>query len=462
MSARPITRFALSLAVTLAAAPLAAAADGGANTLDEALRLNTAITVEGDVVTLGDLFQGYLSRPEKVVTQAPKPGRRMTLTADWLADVARTYGLGWKPANSFDRAIVYQPGQTIAGDEILAAVKKNLIASGMSASYGLTPSAPIAPVTIALSAAREVEVRESLYDASTRTFSALVQIPPNDPQATFIQMRGVAFATVQIPVLKQAVGKTTTITAEMIDLIAFPEDQLRPSMVIDPDVLIGKTPKAFVRAGQPIREMELTRIALVDVPVFTADMDHQTRITAEHVKMMPVDAATIPADTVTSPEFLLGKRPRRSLAGGVPIRRADVSIVRRVDVPVAARDVPRGTTITENDITWMALDEEDIVGEVAMDAAEIVGQVTRLTLRSGQPVRKHAIAKAVAVERGQSVTVLWTVKSINLTAQGQAIEKGAVGDLIRVTNTKSNQSLLAEIVDNRTVRVAAPDQVSSR
>ena len=38
----------------------------------------------------------------------------------------------------------------------------------------------------------------------------------------------------------------------------------------------------------------------------------------------------------------------------------------------------------------------------------------------------------------------------------------AAADVIRVTNTKSNQTVLAEIIDSRTVRVAAPEQVSSR
>jgi flagella basal body P-ring formation protein FlgA len=454
--------FALSLAVMLAASPLAAAAGGSANTLDEELTLKTAISVQSDVVTLGDVFDGYLSRPEKVIAQAPKPGQRMTLTAAWLADTARTYGLAWQPANSFDRAIVYQPGQAITSDDVLGAVKTSLVASGMPASYGLTSSAPIATVTVAMSAEKGVEVREAMFDANTRTFSAVVQIPPGDPQAMFIQVRGVAFATVQVPVLRQAAGKTTTISADMIDLIALPESQMRPSTVIDPNILIGKTPKMFLRAGQPIRETELTQITLVDVPVFTADMDHETRITQDHVKMVPFNAAMLPADAVTSAEFLVGKRARRSLAANTPVRRADVAVMRQVEVPVAARDVPRGTTLTEDDITFMTMDEADLVGNVAMDLESIVGQITRLALRSGQPVRTHAIAKAVAVERGQLVTVLWSVTSINLTAQGHAMEKGAVGDLIRVTNTKSNQTVLAEILDSRTVRVAAPQQTSSR
>ncbi|MCC6915637.1 MAG: hypothetical protein IT566_18210, partial [Rhodospirillaceae bacterium] len=148
-SVRTHKSFALSLAVMLAASPLAAATTvdgktgGSANTLDEGLRLNTAITVQGDAVTHGDVFQGYLSRPEKVVAQAPKPGQRMTLSAEWLEDTARTYGLDWRPVNTFDRAVVYQPGQTVSGAEIIAQVKAALIANGMPENYGVANATTI-------------------------------------------------------------------------------------------------------------------------------------------------------------------------------------------------------------------------------------------------------------------------------------------------------------------------------
>lgn len=460
MGFRFVTRFALPLAVTLAATPLAAASGGSATSLDEELRLNTAVTVQGDTITLGDLFDGYLSRPEKVVGQSPRPGQRMVLSAEWLANVARTYGLDWKPVNSFDRAVVYQPGATVGPAEIVETVKQALVAHGMPASYGINVSSQIAPVTVSIAAPKGAEVREALFDAGNKNFSAIVQVPPGDPQAMFIQVRGTAYATVQVPVLKEGVGKSTTLTADMIDIIALPEDQVKGATLTNPDLLIGKTAKIFLRAGQPIRDSEITQVNFVNIPVLISDMDREQPITSKNIKMVAVDAATVPADAVTTADFLVGKTPRRGLMAGAPIRRGDVAIVRQVEVPVAARDIARGTTVTEDDITFEMINETDIVGDVAMNVDEIIGQVTKLTLRAGQPMRRNAIAKATAVERGQMVTVLWSAGSMNLTAQGKATEKGAIGDVIRVTNTKSNQSVLAVIVDSRTVRIAT--QTSAR
>jgi flagella basal body P-ring formation protein FlgA len=175
-----------------------------------------------------------------------------------------------------------------------------------------------------------------------------------------------------------------------------------------------------------------------------------------------MNARAVPADAVTEAAFLVGKSPRRNLAAGTPVRRADVVTVRQVEVPVMARDVARGAELSADDITWVTMNEGDVVGDVLTDEGAIVGLTARQMLRAGQPLRKYSLTKPIAVERNKMVTVMWTVQSINLTAQAKTMERGAVGDVIRVTNAKSNQTVLAEIIDSRTVRVAAPDQVSSR
>ena len=153
-----LTRAAVLLATVLFAGGVTApavAADWPTSGSDE-LRLNTSITTNGEDVRLGDVFSGFLSRPEKVVTRAPAPGQRMVLSAKWLANLARTYGLAWQPANQYDRAIVYQPGHTISPEEILSAVKAELIRHGMPENYGVTPQMRLDPITIAAQAPRGI------------------------------------------------------------------------------------------------------------------------------------------------------------------------------------------------------------------------------------------------------------------------------------------------------------------
>ena len=85
----------------------------------------------------------------------------------------------------------------------------------------------------------------------------------------------------------------------MIDLITVPQHKVTPATVTDPDQLIGKTPKMFLKAGEPLRDNQLTQIVLIQIPVLTDGMDRDGRITDADVKMIEVDAAIVPLDAVT-------------------------------------------------------------------------------------------------------------------------------------------------------------------
>ena len=78
------------LLFTLAA--LTFAAPAAANLGDYSASLRPSVTVAGSVVTLGDLFDGDIMRPDKAIAKAPEPGQRFVLGANWFSSVAQTYG----------------------------------------------------------------------------------------------------------------------------------------------------------------------------------------------------------------------------------------------------------------------------------------------------------------------------------------------------------------------------------
>ena len=455
-----LTRIARPFAAALVVSTMAAtsfAAD-----LDDQLRLNTAITVNDDSIRLGDIFSGYLSRPEKVVATAPRPGQRMTLTAEWLRDVAHKNGLSWEPSNVYDRAIVYQPGQVITAQEILAALKKELVSKGMPAHYSVGSALTFAQMTVSMRTSVEISVREAVYDAGTHGYSAVVEIPPGDPKAQFIPMRGVAFAVVPVPVVKQNVAKNTLITADMLTTIDMPQEQVKPSMIIDAGLLVGKAPKNFLKSGQAVFENEVAQMSLVEVPVLKMDAQRNDVIAKNQVHYVTMNADDLPRDTVTNAAELIGRSPRRVLVADAPIRRSDVQIVKEVRVPTVVRDLPRGATVTEGDLNWVTMNESEVPAQSLIDATEIVGRQTKHAITAGQSLRVYDVARPIAVARGKPVTIIFSVPMIKLTVQGQATENGGIGDIIRVLNTKSNVTVTAEVIDANTVRIVTNQQIAAR
>lgn len=426
------------------------------NTLDSnaySARLNPTITVTAAVVTLGDLFEGDIMRPEKAVAKAPDPGQRFVLGSRWLTQVARTYGIDWRPSNTYDRATVYRPGQTIGQSEILDNVRAALNIHGMPNNYGLDVTTPLGNVTVAAEAIPEIGVREAFFDPTTRMFSAVVEIPKGSPNAQFIPLRGKAFPTISVPVLDQNVSKNTIVTEAMVQWVDFPADALRRDTVMDDRLIVGKSPRAYIRAGQPVRDGELVRVTLVDVPVPRHDLREDTTISESHIEWVTMNQSDLTRNMITDADRLIGLTPRRFLAAGAPVRVSDVHAVTLIDVPVAIRDIRRGNLISENDFHWVSMNEHELVRDVLLDADDIAGQTSRRTIRTGQTFHSRDLRLPVVVDRGKIVTIRLSTPFMQLSAKGKALEDGGKNETIRVINTLSNKTILATIIDENTVTV---------
>ncbi|MDX2223534.1 MAG: flagellar basal body P-ring formation chaperone FlgA [Rhodospirillaceae bacterium] len=446
----------LRLIAALAVLAAALAVARGPAAADQAVppRLVPSVTVEGDIVTLGDLFDGDITRPEKVVAQAPAPGQRYILSADWLASLARSQGLTWRPSGPYDRAMVSRPGQTIAVEDLLDAAKTELIRAGMPANYGLRNLTPLAPVTIATDAARAIGVREPMFDAAASTYSAVLEIPAGDPNAAFVPLRGVAVPVVAVPVPAETWARNTIITREMIAIAEVAETELGRDTVLTAAELIGTATRNTLRAGRPVSAADVARVSLVDIPVLARDMRRGEEITPELVTWATVDANALPADAATDEAALIGKSPRRVQAAGAPVRRSDLQSLRPVVVAVLNRDLRRGEAFNPDDIHWTTVDASDTPADALTEGVALVGRIATHSLRAGQTLRVNDIAMPAVIGKGKLVTIQFSTPIIQLTARGTALEPGGIGEVIRVANTKSNMVVLAEITGPDTVRLA--------
>lgn len=445
----------LVCAAAFVAAGLTCAPVSYAANLGEALpiRLNSSVTVTEEVVRLRDLFGGDLMRGDKVVAQAPAAGQRVTLSAEWLANLAHTNGIDWQPAGAYDRAMVYRPGQTVTAGEITAAIRAELTTHGMPRNFGLKPFTAITSATIGLNASKTVKVREALYDSATSSFSAVVEIAAGDPTASFMPVRGMTLPVVSVPTLKQGIARNTALSADMVEMIDLPESEIASDTVLSVNGLIGMTPRSYLKSGQSIRSSEIYRLNLTEVPVLRAEMRRGGEISAADIVWVAVNADDLPNDAVTTEDQLIGKAARRFLSAKTAIRRGDVQNLVVVEVPVAARDLRRGMTLSAGDLNWVRVPENEIVGEIVRSEKELVGRIANTGVRAGQTFRTLSVIRPVAIPKGKLITVIYNSHKMSLTARGKVLEDGAIGQVIRVNNTKSNHVVFAEVIDEATVRV---------
>ena len=312
-------RFARTSLAALAFACAMILGNGIAAATDLPAMLKPSVMLDGDVIRLGDLWDNIGDKAATPLANAPQPGKRITLETRWLAAVAQSYGIDWRPASSFERAVVERAAQSVDIRSIESELREALAMEGAPAGASVEiANRQSLQVKIPTGATPTVAVRDLFYDQRMNRFTATVEVPAGAPNATRVKINGNVFASTRIPVLIHAMG--------------------------------------------------------------------------------------------------------------------------------------RGEVIGENDIEMMDVREEVARRDVVSSVRQLIGQEPRYQLRAGAPVRTNEIQKPIAVAKNAPVVMMVRTKFMTLTAQGRAIEDGSIGDVIRVTNIQSKQTVDA--------RIDGPGQVS--
>jgi flagella basal body P-ring formation protein FlgA len=123
-----------------------------------------------------------------------------------------------------------------------------------------------------------------------------------------------------------------------------------------------------------------------------------------------------------------------------------------VAVPVLNKPLSQGTVIGKADIDWVKLPADRATDYVRTEA-DLVGMEVRRQMPEQAALRPQDLLPRRIVLRGTLVTMQVVMPGMQLTAQGRALQDGALGEVIRVTNTTSNRVVEARIVSTGLVEV---------
>lgn len=138
-----------------------------------------------------------------------------------------------------------------------------------------------------------------------------------------------------------------------------------------------------------------------------------------------------------------------------PIQRFEISgtIQPMVSVPVVKENIQTGRIINASDIEFVQIKESDFTSDTIADAQSLIGMTSRRLILAGHPVKESETIAPKIIARGDVVTLNLQQGVLSLSIQAKALENGAKGDLIRVVNTTSNQTLQAEVTGEKEVRI---------
>lgn len=120
-------------------------------------------------------------------------------------------------------------------------------------------------------------------------------------------------------------------------------------------------------------------------------------------------------------------------------------------VPVPARAIARGETMTDADLNWVEI-SDGRAAQFLADAEAIIGKTARRPLVAGAPLRKADLASPILIKRGASVTIILESKGIRLSQVGVALANGAKDDLIAFRNVNSDREIKAVVIAENLAR----------
>lgn len=132
-------------------------------------------------------------------------------------------------------------------------------------------------------------------------------------------------------------------------------------------------------------------------------------------------------------------------------------LVETMPVTVLNRSLARGDTVAAEDLRVERQPRQRFgSGQTVVDPKDVVGLQARRALRAGQAVAPAEFMRPMVVSRGEIVTVLFRTSALRITGRGQALQPGAVGDLVSVLNPQSKRTLHGVVAGPGLVEISPP------
>ncbi len=138
-----------------------------------------------------------------------------------------------------------------------------------------------------------------------------------------------------------------------------------------------------------------------------------------------------------------------------PLKRLTLSghVDRMIAVPVFKSGLRNGDIISSMDLDWIDLPQEKIAAGTILEEKDLINMTPRRPITAGKPMTANDLEHPKMVARGDLVTLVFENGPMVLTTKGKALQDGAMGDVVRVSNTDSNKNLQGVITAHREITI---------
>jgi len=119
------------------------------------------------------------------------------------------------------------------------------------------------------------------------------------------------------------------------------------------------------------------------------------------------------------------------------------------DVVTPTRTLRPGTLITAADLTVKDTEQNGMFDRIE----DVAGQEARIALYAGRPIPFDAIGPPALIDRNEIVALHFQTAGLSITTEGRALERGGVGDRVRIMNLSSRATLFGLVQPDGSIKV---------
>ena len=119
------------------------------------------------------------------------------------------------------------------------------------------------------------------------------------------------------------------------------------------------------------------------------------------------------------------------------------------DIVVSTRTIRPGERIDPADLVSKQIE----VAGAAQSHSDLVGMEARVAIYPGRPIRFADVGPPAIVDRNQLVVLFYQEGGLQIRTEGRALGRGAEGDVIRVMNLTSRNTLSGRVNADGTIRI---------
>lgn len=124
-----------------------------------------------------------------------------------------------------------------------------------------------------------------------------------------------------------------------------------------------------------------------------------------------------------------------------------------VALPVVKERVQKGQIITEDMIEEYYFRSSRLRPDAVRNKQELIDKAAKGTISDYRPIREHEVGEAFVLEKNDLVELIYKSGPIEIKTSGQAVNSGAVGDVIAVKNVNSRSVVRGVVKSSHVVEI---------